>query len=60
MHGKTVKLTTPATIIVNGKSIKASADFSVKLENYEINGSAIGAGKVSKDAKIKVDATFKG
>lgn len=58
MHGKTVKVNIPATIIVNGKLTKATADFSVKLEDFDIDGGAIAAGKVSKDPKITVVASF--
>lgn len=58
MHGITQKVTTPATIVV-GKTLTASAEFTVKLADYEINGGAIAAGKVSKEPKITVTAEFK-
>ncbi len=59
MHGVTKQVTTTATIIVAGKKINTKTDFSVKLEDYGVNGGAIAAGKVSKDPKISVVADFK-
>lgn len=58
MHGITQKIKTTANIVV-GKTITASAEFSVKLADYEINGGAIAAGKVSKEPSITVQAEFK-
>jgi polyisoprenoid-binding protein YceI len=59
MHGVTQKVTTPATVTVSGKTITTSADFSVKVADYGVNGPAIGAGKVATDPKISVWAEFK-
>ena len=56
IKGKSQKVTTPATIVVEGKKLKASASFSIKLADYEIDGQAISAGKVSKEPKITVSA----
>lgn len=56
IRGKTNKVNTPATIVVSGNSIKANAEFNIKLSEYEIEGSAITAGKVSKEPKISVSA----
>lgn len=58
MHGVTKPVDTKATITVSGKSIKTAADFSVKLEDYGVNGPAIGAGKVAKEPAISVVAEF--
>ena len=58
IHGETQKITIEATIIVIGKSITATSSFSVKLEDYKINGPAVGAGKVSKDPNITISAEF--
>jgi len=59
MHGVTKTIKTSASITVAGKTISTSTDFTVKLEDYGINGPAIGAGKVSKDPKITVTAELK-
>src|SRR6187397_231887 len=56
IKGKSQKVTTPATIVVEGKKLKASASFSIKLADYEIDGQPISAGKVSKEPKITVSA----
>jgi polyisoprenoid-binding protein YceI len=56
IKGKTQKVTTPATIVVEGKKLKTSASFSIKLADYEIDGQPISAGKVSKEPKITVSA----
>ena len=53
------KLATPATIIVKGNSIVASADFSIKLSDFGITGAPIDGGKVSKEPKITVNAELK-
>ncbi len=58
MHGVTNPVKTKATIIVEGKKISSKADFSIKLEDYKINGGAIAAGKVSKEPAITVSADF--
>ena len=58
MHGVTKPVETKATITVKGSSIKTSSDFSVKLEDYNVSGPAIGAGKVAKEPAITVLAEF--
>ncbi len=58
VHGVTKPVTTNGTITVKGKSIKTTSDFSIKLEDYGVNGPAIGAGKVAKEPTIKVVAEF--
>ncbi|WP_462222631.1 YceI family protein [Ferruginibacter sp.] len=59
MHGVTKPVTTTASVVVSGKTITTTSDFSVKVADYGINGPAIGAGKVSTDPKISVVAAFK-
>lgn len=59
LHGVTKTVKTTGSIVVAGASITASTDFSVKLEDYAVNGPAIGAGKVAKDPKITVTAELK-
>ncbi|MFM6924046.1 MAG: YceI family protein [Ferruginibacter sp.] len=58
MHGETKPVEAKGTIVVSGKSIKASSDFTVKLDDYKVSGGAIAAGKVSKEPKISVVAEF--
>lgn len=55
----TKPVTTTAAIVVTGGTINASTDFSVKLSDYEISGVPIDAGKVAREPKIKVSASFK-
>lgn len=59
MHGETKAVKTTATITINAKAISATADFSVKLEDYKVSGGAIAAGKVAAEPKITVVADFK-
>ena len=59
LHGKTQQLKTTGSVTVKGKVVSASADFTLKLEDYGVNGPAIGAGKVSKDPKVSVTAELK-
>ena len=58
IHGVTQTVETKGTVTVSGKSIKTTADFGIKLENYGVNGPAVGAGKVSKEPTITVTAEF--
>ena len=58
IHGVTKPVETTGTITVNGTATTAVADFTIKLEDYGVNGPAIGAGKVSKEPKITVTAAF--
>lgn len=59
IRGKESKVSTPATIIVKGGAIQASAEFSIKLADYSIEGAPIQAGKVAKEPKITVSADLK-
>ena len=59
IHGEKKPVNTTASFIIKDKTITASSDFTIKLEDYKINGGAIAAGKVSKEPKISVMAEFK-
>ena len=59
LHGVTQKVKTTGSFIVAGKVITATADFSVKLADYGVNGGAIAAGKVANEPKITVSAELK-
>ena len=59
VKGVEQKLSTPATIVVKGGSLSASADFSIKLSDYGITGAPIDGGKVAKEPKISVSAELK-
>lgn len=56
IHGITKPVKTTGKIVVAGKAVSTRADFSIKLEDYGVNGPAIGAGKVSTEPKISVSA----
>lgn len=56
IKGVTKKIITPAVIVVSGKTLKTTATFSIKLEDYYIEGTAINAGKVAREPKITVSA----
>lgn len=58
MHGVIKPVEANGSIKVSGKTINASSEFSVNLDDYGINGGAIAAGKVSKEPKISVTAEF--
>ena len=53
------KLATAAVITVNGNSILAATDFSIKLSDFGITGAPIDGGKVAKEPKINVTAELK-
>jgi polyisoprenoid-binding protein YceI len=59
MHGVTKPVTTKASVVVSGKTITTTSDFTVALADYDVKGAAIGAGKVATDPKISVVAEFK-
>ena len=58
IHGETKSIKTKATIIIEGKKISSRSDFKIKLEDYQVTGGAIAAGKVSKEPSITVSAEF--
>ncbi|MDB5202194.1 MAG: YceI family protein [Ferruginibacter sp.] len=58
LHGVTKPVTTKATFVVTGKTFTAASSFVIKLEDYDVKGGAIGAGKVAKEPTISVSATF--
>ena len=59
LHGKTQPVKTSGTIIVSKKKLNISSEFTIKLEEYGINGSAIAAGKVAMEPKIRVSGLLK-
>ena len=59
MHGVTKPVTTTATVVVAGKAVTTTTNFSVKLADYNVTGGAIAAGKVATEPKITVTAEFK-
>jgi polyisoprenoid-binding protein YceI len=58
LHGVTKPVKTKATITVDSEKISSKSDFTIKLEDYNVNGGAIAAGKVSKEPTISVAADF--
>ncbi len=59
LHGVTKPVKTTAAVVVKDGAINTTSAFTIKLEDYEVNGGAITAGKVSKEPKITVLADFK-
>jgi len=59
IHGVTQQASTTATFVVAGKKVTSTSSFSIKLEDYKVDGAAVAAGKVSKEPKITVVAEFK-
>jgi polyisoprenoid-binding protein YceI len=58
MHGATKPVKTTATIVVANKAITANAAFSIKLEDFNVTGGAISAGKIAPEPKIIVNASW--
>ena len=58
LHGVTKKIAAAATIVVASGKIDAKTDFSINLDDYNISAGPITQGKVSKEPKISVSATF--
>lgn len=59
LHGVTKPVSTKASIVVSGKKVTTTSDFTIALADYDVKGPAIGAGKVATDPKITVVAEFK-
>ncbi len=59
IHGITKPAVAKGSVIVSGKAVSTTADFTIKLEDYGITGKAIDGGKVAKEPKITVAADFK-
>jgi polyisoprenoid-binding protein YceI len=59
LHGITKPVKTEAIINVSDKKISSKSEFKIKLEDYNVNGGAIAAGKVTKEPTITVSADFK-
>ncbi len=50
--------TIPGTVTVSGGKINVAAEFSFKLSDYSITGVPVDAGKVAKEPKVAVTASF--
>ena len=53
MHGVTRMLTVPARVAINGGSLRASGEFSVKQTDFGIEPISIGAGSIRVKNEIK-------
>lgn len=58
IHGVKQTANAKGTITISGKTINATSEFTIKLEDYKVSGGAIAAGKVAKEPKITVAAEF--
>ena len=58
IKGAEQKIKTPATVVINGGGISATANFTIKLADYEIAGTPIDQGKIAKEPKVTVTAEF--
>ncbi|MBL7749122.1 MAG: YceI family protein [Chitinophagaceae bacterium] len=58
VKGVSKPVSTPATITVTGGKVSAATAFSIVLADYGITGAPIDGGKVAKEPKITVAASF--
>jgi len=58
VKGVSKPVSTPATITVAGGKVSAATAFSIVLADYGITGAPIDGGKVAKEPKITVAASF--
>ncbi|MEO6549103.1 MAG: YceI family protein [Ferruginibacter sp.] len=58
IHGVTKPVKSTGKIVVNGKTVSATTEFTIKLEDYGVDGPQIAAGKIAKEPKITVAADF--
>lgn len=54
MHGETEEVETTGKLVIQGGKINATADFTVKLSDFNISIPGLVADKVSKSARISV------
>ncbi len=59
IHGITKPAEAKGMIVITGKAISATADFTIKLAEFGITSKAIDGGKVTKEPKITVAIDFK-
>jgi len=58
MHGQTMEVETTGKLMVQGGKINATAEFNVKLSDYDISIPGLVADKVAKVAKISVTCSL--
>lgn len=58
IRDKTKNIKAPVKFVVKGGKITATSSFKIKLTDYNITGVPIEAGKVAKDPKISITASF--
>ncbi|MEO6613725.1 MAG: YceI family protein [Chitinophagaceae bacterium] len=58
IKGITRSVSIPATIVVKKAVVTASANFTIRLADYGISAQPVESGKVSREPKISVSATF--
>jgi polyisoprenoid-binding protein YceI len=58
IHGKKNPVTTTASVVVKGKTLSTTSDFTIKLADYGVDVSGAG-GKIAAEPKITVAASFK-
>jgi polyisoprenoid-binding protein YceI len=58
VKGISKPVNTLAMIVVAGETVNANTSFTIKLADYGISGQPVDAGKVSKEPKINVSASF--
>ena len=55
---KSKEVKTPVQFVVTDGKITATTSFTIKLEEYDISGVPIEAGKVAREPKVSVSASF--
>jgi len=58
MHGQAKEVETTGKLVVQGGKINATAEFNVKLSDYDISIPGLVADKVAKVAKISVTCSL--
>lgn len=56
IHGVTKPVKTVGKITISGKAISTTTGFTIKLEDYGVDGPQVAAGKIAKEPKITVIA----
>lgn len=58
VKGVTKEISAPAKVVVKNGALTASSVFSIKLSDFGITGQPVESGKIAKEPKINVSASF--
>lgn len=58
IHGVTQKISSPATITVNGEKVNAKSVFTIKLKDYNVNVPVMVTKRIAETIQITIDCDY--